>query len=117
MKNNSPRPESAQSAYRIRQEFFEQNLKAWIRRHYSENIGANDVASSMGINPSYFSHKVKKLTGESFTDLLARQRVEAAKALLSDTDLSVREICLNVGYYDAGHFCIFRPKRPVLTVN
>lgn len=78
--------------------------KQYIQRHYNEPITLEDVCAATGFSVSYFSTMFKKETGEGFSKYLTRVRVEQAKTLLQDTNLSITEICERVGYSDLKHF-------------
>lgn len=78
--------------------------KQYIHRHFNEPITLEDVCAATGFSTSYFSTMFKKETGEGFSKYLTRVRIERAKALLQDTNLSVTEICDQVGYNDIKHF-------------
>ncbi len=78
--------------------------KQYIQRNYSEPITLEDVCAATGFSVSYFSTMFKKETGEGFSKYLTRVRMEQAKTLLQDTNLSIAEICGRVGYSDLKHF-------------
>lgn len=78
--------------------------KQYVQKHYSEPITLEDVCEVTGFSVSYFSALFKKETGEGFAKYLTRFRMEKAKELLQQTNLSVSEICIQVGYNDLKHF-------------
>lgn len=78
--------------------------KQYIQQHYSEPITLEDVCAATGFSVSYFSTMFKKETGEGFAKYLTRVRIDQAKALLQETNLSVSEVCDRVGYSDIKHF-------------
>lgn len=78
--------------------------KQYVQSHYSQNITLEDVCAATGFSVSYFSALFKKETGEGFAKYLTRVRMERAKELLQETNLSVAEICTRVGYGDLKHF-------------
>ncbi|HAX50535.1 MAG TPA: DNA-binding response regulator, partial [Lachnospiraceae bacterium] len=57
-----------------------------------------------GFNPTYFSSLFKKETGTTFMEYLLEIRLNKAKELLKETNLSVAAICERVGYTDLKHF-------------
>lgn len=59
------------------------------------------VASLVGLTPRTFMRHFQKMTGSSFGEWLALQRIERAKTLLSDTDLSIDLIADACGYASA----------------
>jgi len=85
------------------------NAKLYIRENYSKNISISDIADKEGFNVSYFSTLFKKETGQTFSEYLSNVRMNEAKRLLKETNLSVALVCEAVGYSDLKHFnAIFR---------
>jgi len=78
--------------------------RAFVQQHYSEPITLESVSEAVGFSPSYFSALFKRETGEGFVRYLTRVRIDHAKELLQQTNLSVAEICGRVGYNDLKHF-------------
>jgi len=70
----------------------------YIEKHYAESLSLRQVAAQVHLNPSYFSHLFKKITGASFVNYLIEVRMDKAKQLLSNTDLNVTEVAGKVGY-------------------
>lgn len=79
-------------------------VKRYIAAHYHEPITLEIMASVACVNTTYFSSYFKKQTGVGFKDYLTRTRIEAAKQLLTTSDLRVYEIALRVGFTDARYF-------------
>lgn len=50
------------------------------------------------------SKLIKQKTGYTFQELLQHKRFETAAHLLAETDLSVEEIALDVGYENQSYF-------------
>ncbi len=78
--------------------------KEYIKNNYSKNISLEDVSRNVDISPYYFSRIFKEDTGVNFIDYLTDVRIEKAKELLSGTNMSMKEICLMVGYSDPNYF-------------
>lgn len=78
--------------------------KCYIRNHYSEQITLEEVSREVGLSAAYFSVLFKKETEVGFAKYLMNVRMEQAKVLLRETNLSVAEICRKVGYNDNKHF-------------
>ena len=78
--------------------------KQYIQNHFSEQITMEEVSSEVGLSPAYFSALFKKTEGEGFAKYLINLRVEEAKRQLRESNVSVAEICHNVGYNDLKHF-------------
>lgn len=78
--------------------------KQYIREHYNQAITLEDVSEVAGFNTTYFSSLFKKETGKTFLEYLSGVRMEQAKTLLKETNMSVASICEEVGYSDVKYF-------------
>ena len=78
--------------------------KQYIQNHYSEQITLEEVSGYVNLSPAYFSALFKKEAELGFVKYLMQVRMEQAKMLLRDTNLSVVEVCVKVGYNDKKHF-------------
>ncbi|AZU64348.1 helix-turn-helix domain-containing protein [Neobacillus mesonae] len=81
-----------------------QKAIAFIEHHYIENISLEQVASHVHLSPNYFSNLFKKTTGSSFIEYITNLRVDKAKSMLMDLDLTIYQIASAVGYQDARYF-------------
>jgi len=89
--------------------------KEYLENHYSEDISLEDIACQVSISPQYFSKLIKKTTGFNFIDWLSMLRVKKAKELLSNPNLTVKEVCFMVGYKDPNYFSRIFKKRNGMT--
>ena len=79
----------------------------YIQKNYMDpNLSLNDICSYLNISTSYFSTIFKEMTGETFTEVLIRTRMEKAKELLENTTMKNYEIAEKVGFADAHYFGI-----------
>lgn len=78
--------------------------KDFIAKHYHKDISLDDVSKEVNISPYYFSKLFKEETGENFIEYLTNVRMKKAKELLTNTDMSMKEICCNIGYSDPNYF-------------
>jgi two-component system response regulator YesN len=78
--------------------------KEYIKTNYSKSITLEDVAREINVSPQYLSKLFKEETGENFIDYLTGIRIRIAKNLLESDELSVKEICYNIGYSDPNYF-------------
>ncbi len=89
--------------------------REYLENHYTEDISLEDMASQVNISPQYFSKLIKKTTGFNFIDWLSMLRVKKAKELLTDSSLTVKEVCFMVGYKDPNYFSRIFKKRIGIT--
>ena len=73
-------------------------ISKYIYNNYSDNITLQEIAKKEFLSPHYLSHEIKSATGSSFTSLLNLTRVEESVKLLLNTDMSISEICSEVGF-------------------
>lgn len=92
-----------------------QVTKEYLENHYAEDISLEDVAEQVNISPQYFSKLIKKTTGFNFIDWLSMLRVKKAKELLTNSNLTVKEVCFMVGYKDPNYFSRIFKKRIGIT--
>ncbi len=78
--------------------------KQYISKHYAEPVTLEGISEQLNLTPTYFSALFKKETGMGFSKYLAKHRIDAAKELLRESNLSVSEVCARVGYSDTRHF-------------
>ncbi len=81
-----------------------ERAKEYIKRSYFKDISLDEVSREVNISPYYFSKLFKEETGENFIEYVTAIRMEKAKELLSRTDKSMKEICVEVGYSDPNYF-------------
>ncbi|UCI10630.1 helix-turn-helix domain-containing protein [Mesorhizobium sp. B1-1-8] len=82
---------------------------AFMEAHLQEPFDLAQVARGVGMSEFHFSRLFKKATGLSPSHHFIRQRVARAQRLLQETDTSIIEVAMAVGYTSPSHFAqIFR---------
>ncbi len=76
----------------------------YIRDNFRKDITLEDVSQYVNISPHYFSKLFKDETGENFIDFLTNLRINLAKDLIKSSNMSVKEICYEIGYGDPNYF-------------
>ena len=76
----------------------------YIEENYKKELSLDEVSRAVNVSPYYFSKLFKEEKGENFVEYLTRVRMETAKKLLSTTDMSMKEICRQIGYSDPNYF-------------
>lgn len=95
--------ESAFSIKNVRNKDIIYKAMNYIRENYDRDISLDEVASEVGLNPSYFSKLFKEEMNITYTDYLNRVRIESGKRLLNK-DLSLVNIAQTVGFNDQSYF-------------
>jgi len=76
----------------------------FVTANYSENITLSDAAKSVYVNRSHLSRIFNKDMNCNFRSYLNSIRIAKAKDLLSRSELSIAEICNQVGFCDQSYF-------------
>ena len=84
-------------------------------RAYDRPLDVPSLARVALMSPAHFSRSFRRCFGETPHRYLQRRRVERATFLLRETDASVSEICLDVGFQSLGTFS--RTFRDVIGVS
>ena len=94
------------------------NAKAYIDEHLCEtDLTADSVALSMDYNATYLNRIFKSQYEMSMKEYINISRVELAKKLLIDTDLSTLEISTQLGIENSNYFYTFFKKHTGSTPN
>lgn len=81
-----------------------QRAKEFIAQHFFEDISSARLAKELHFSRFYFCTVFKRSTGLTFTEYLARVRVERVKELLLNPNLRVSEIAFQTGFQSLTHF-------------
>ena len=73
-------------------------------RAYVEPLDVRAVAATAHISEAHFSRMFRAVFGETPHRYLQRRRVERSMFLLRETDRSVTDICMDVGFASLGTF-------------
>ncbi|BAZ20392.1 putative transcriptional regulator [Kalymmatonema gypsitolerans NIES-4073] len=76
----------------------------YINAHLEQNIKLADIAEVVGVSQYYFCHLFKQSIGMAPHKYLTQQRIERAKLLLKNKELSIVEIAIACGFADQSHF-------------
>ncbi len=83
----------------------------YIDSHLSSPLSRDMIARELFISESNLSRSFAKEVGATLVEYINARRLEKAKELLRTTDLSVTEICLQIGYNYTAYFTkIFKEK-------
>lgn len=77
---------------------------AYIHAHAHEAISLSEVADHLDINKSYLCTLFKKYTNDCFSTYLNKVRIEKSKTLLRETNASILDIALQVGFSSASYY-------------
>ncbi len=84
-------------------------IRTFISCNCLRSVTLNEVASYVGMNESAFCVFFKKLYGQTFVQYLNAQRLEYARYLLENGNMTVTEVCYASGFASPPYFSrIFR---------
>lgn len=75
-----------------------------MQTNYREAVSIEALCREFGISRTHLNRCFRQYTGFSPHDYLIRLRLNSAKLLLKNTDLSVEEVCLQSGFQDTAYF-------------
>ncbi len=90
------------------------NAIKFIQFNYSNNIGIDDIASNVGVSRSHLYRVFMHNVGQSPIDYLTNYRINEACYLLKNSNLSIAEIAVSVGFFDQFYFSrVFKKSKGV----
>lgn len=93
-----------------------QKLLQFIDEKYADNIGLNELAMLVNLNPAYLSILFRNEVGVTYVKYLTDLRIKKAKELLEE-GMKVTEVSEKVGYYNYRYFCEIFKKHQGITPN
>ena len=86
-------------------------MKRLITADISRRITVEEIADTIHLYPTYCSELFRRETGMTISEYAVQERVEAAKELLGDSSLTIRDVAEQTGFCDRFYFSrIFRQK-------
>ena len=75
-----------------------------VADRFGDGVLLDEVAAKTGTDPTAITHLLQRRFDLNFSELVGKVRVERAKRLLRDSQLSIAEIATRVGVSDASNF-------------
>jgi len=76
----------------------------YISENYTQKISLDELANQYYLSKYYFCRTFKEITGYGISEYINIHRIQKAKRLLEETDLTVSDIAHNLGYESLTHF-------------
>lgn len=89
----------------------------YVNAHCFGQLSLGQLAEKYFYNPNYLSTKFREVTGKSLSAYIRMRRMTEAERLLTETELSVEQICGAVGYREKGHFYAAFKRHTGMTPN
>jgi len=86
-------------------------LASWLERQTeatetARQLAVADAAKSLGVAPRTLQHHLTR-HGVTYREVVERQRLRKARALLSETQTKITSIAVEVGFSSVQHFCVW----------
>ena len=79
-------------------------LELLDQRYTDAGLSLASLSDSLDVSPNHLSACIRKYAGDTFINLLIRRRMEAARELVTGTDLKLQEVARRCGYTDQHYF-------------
>lgn len=76
----------------------------YIEQYYCSELTLHTVAEFVHLNPQYLSRYFKNKMGVTFTEFVAKLRIEKAKQLFLKTNYPIHRIATELGFSDPAYF-------------
>lgn len=86
------------------EEFISKHVIDYMREHIFENLNVQKICSTLHYNRSYIFKQFKKNTGSSIMAYFNEMKIEKAKELLRETDMSVASISETLSFESPNYF-------------
>ncbi len=97
------RDKEAKSEYR--QESYTKQIEELIQMHLPDSgYGVQQIADDLGLSSAYISRIYKEKIGRNIIDTITEMRLSKAEDLLTNTDKTIAEICMESGYSSSSYF-------------
>lgn len=101
--NNPDHDPEEQMEGDVRREVAE-TIREYIKNNYMKEISMQDAARFLHYSDAYFCKLFKQCFDQNFTTYLTKVRVNEARKLLMNRNASVKDVSMQVGYYDSNYF-------------
>ena len=81
-----------------------EKIRTYIRENYMNEISMQDAARQFNYSDAYFCKLFKQCFDQNFTSYLTNFRINEAKRLLKDKNISIKDAGMKVGYYESNYF-------------
>ena len=80
------------------------SLFQFVEDNFQKEISVEEISEALNLTPSAFYKFVKRHTNKKFTAILNEYRIDHASKLLSNTELSIADVCYQSGYNNLSYF-------------
>ena len=81
-----------------------QSVYSLVENNFQGSISLEEAAKTANMSQSHFCKYFKRTTGCTFTEYVQHVRIDKAKELLLDSELSTTQIAYHIGFNNLSHF-------------
>ncbi|KGX93725.1 AraC family transcriptional regulator [Pontibacillus halophilus JSM 076056 = DSM 19796] len=81
-----------------------EQIKNYVIDHAHQDLSLERISKEVALSPIYISKLFKEKLGVNYITFLTDCRLEKAKKLMRDSEKSMKEISIEVGYHDPNYF-------------
>lgn len=81
-----------------------EQMMDWMENHYGEPFSLKEIAESVHLSTYYASHLFSQIMGLSLNEYLMACRIRKAAILIASSNISIAEICQQVGFRTSAFF-------------
>lgn len=103
--------EIALEMYRGLQDYKSEKLPRWIdaaleyiHENFSSNLTLNEIASAANVHPAHLARVFRNTRNCTIAEYIRRLRIESAREMLINSDLTLAQISSETGFSDQSHF-------------
>lgn len=90
-------------------------ISEYLLEHIEQDVSLEQCAQHFNYNPNYLSRMFKKQFGKTYTEYIIDKKLERCKRLLEETDISINEISVRLGYNSPQNFIRVFKKYTLMT--
>ena len=79
-------------------------IQAWLQQHYNEPLNIEQLAKQFDLSTRSLNRRFKDASQQTPKQYIQQLRIDAAKELLRQTNLTIGDISGHVGYLDVSYF-------------
>lgn len=76
----------------------------YIKQHIHTKLTVAEIADHFGYNEKYLSHMFSSISKMTLKQFILKNKMDAANFLLTDSNKSIQEIAISLGFSDSHHF-------------
>ncbi|WP_054950168.1 response regulator transcription factor [Numidum massiliense] len=92
-----------------------QRIHEYIGNHLGDDLSLTAIGEALNYNPYYLSRLYKQLTGQGLAEYVQEARLEKAKQLLCEGDLTIYDVSQAIGFVSENYFYRFFKKHTGMT--